>query len=29
MQAIAKKCTHGMRSKVCAILGSQWGDEGN
>jgi adenylosuccinate synthase len=28
MKNLAKKCASGLTSKNCAIIGSQWGDEG-
>lgn len=28
MKNIVKKCITGLKSKTCAVIGAQWGDEG-
>ena len=27
-QQVVKLCKNGLRSRLCAVVGSQWGDEG-
>lgn len=27
-QQVAKLCKNGLKSRLCAVVGSQWGDEG-